>query len=531
MRKIDNLETPTSRPDAPLFPESIGLEPPNPDQSLVDLLPPLLRDVASFSAHASGLTLRAYQTQVASAICGAVLRSQGLTFVVMFPRQSGKNELQAQIETYLLTLYSGTDAEIVKVSPTWKPQSLNAMRRLERVLKRNLIARDLWKKESGYIYKLGAARIFFLSGGPESNIVGATASTLLEVDEAQDVLIPKFDKDIAPMAASTNATRVFWGTAWISRTLLARELRVAREAEKKDQIRRVFVLNAGQVAAEVPAYRAFVADQVARLGRSHPMVKTQFYSEEIDSQGGMFPAERLALMRGTHPRQAQPTPGRIYALLLDIAGEDEHGPDHKTAESNPGRRDATALTIVEVDLSTVSDTLICLPTYRAVERRLWVGVRHTALYGEVRALAQTWGMRGLVVDATGIGAGLASFLERAFPGKVLRFLFNSATKSKLGWAFLSLVETGRWKEHADHSPEQMIFWRQLQACQMEVLPGPDRRIKWGVPDGTQVDGEIMHDDLVLSAALAAALDEQTWSIAGSPLVIQARDPLADISGY
>jgi hypothetical protein len=31
--------------------------------------------------------------------------------------------------------------------------------------------------------------------------VGATASLLLEVDEAQDVEIGKYDKEIAPMAA------------------------------------------------------------------------------------------------------------------------------------------------------------------------------------------------------------------------------------------------------------------------------------------------------------------------------------------
>ena len=44
--------------------------------------------------------------------------------------------------------------------------------------------------------------------------MGATASLLLEVDEAQDVAINKFDKDIDPMADSSNATRIFWGTAW-----------------------------------------------------------------------------------------------------------------------------------------------------------------------------------------------------------------------------------------------------------------------------------------------------------------------------
>ncbi len=54
--------------------------------------------------------------------------------MVMFPRQSGKNELQAQVEAYLLAMYGDMDTEMVKVSPTYKPQTQNAMRRLQRVL-------------------------------------------------------------------------------------------------------------------------------------------------------------------------------------------------------------------------------------------------------------------------------------------------------------------------------------------------------------------------------------------------------------
>jgi len=215
---------------------------------LVEQIKVVLKDVCLFVEHSSGLKLREYQVNVARVVAESVIFRQGKSFVVMFPRQSGKNELQAQIETYLLTLLSQIDCEIVKISPTWKPQSLNAMRRLQRVLENNILVQSMWKKESGYIYKIGKARIFFFSGSPEANIVGATAGHLLEVDEAQDVLVSKFDKDIAPMAASTNATRVFWGTAWTSDTLLARELRAAKDAEKRDGSRRVFVLTAEDVA-------------------------------------------------------------------------------------------------------------------------------------------------------------------------------------------------------------------------------------------------------------------------------------------
>jgi hypothetical protein len=309
-------------------------------QHTLHTLKALLRDPVQFTETTGGIKLRDYQRGPMQAILRSVLGRQGLSFVVMFPRQSGKNELQAQLECYLLALLSRTPAEMVKISPTWKPQSLNAMRRLERVLGQNRITQRMWRKESGYIYRVGNARMLFFSGAPEANIVGATASTLLEVDEAQDVSIAKFDKDIAPMAASTNATRVFWGTAWTSRTLLARELRAARKAEAADGIRRAFVLTAREVAAEVEAYGRFVAEQTARLGRDHPLVKTQFYSEEIDAEGGMFPPARRDVMRGRHAYQPAPQTGCLYAMLLDVAGEDESA---STGSANlvNRRRDST----------------------------------------------------------------------------------------------------------------------------------------------------------------------------------------------
>jgi len=490
-----------------------------------------LKDVLLFAEKLSRLRLRAYQQVVAQAIVDSVTQKRGLSYVIVFPRQSGKNELQAQIETYLLYLYSQIESEIIKVSPTWKPQSQNAMRRLERVLRSNSISNEAWMKESGYIYRLGAARIIFLSGSPETNIVGATASTLLQVDEAQDILISKFDKDIAPMAASTNATRVFWGTAWASHTLLAREFRAAREAELQDGIRRTFLLNSDQVAAEVPNYGKFVAGQIARLGRTHPMVRTQYFSEEIDAESGMFPAERVALMQGSHPARLAPQTGRMYAFLIDVAGEDEaqmldYVAIDAQALSNP-RRDATALTLVEVDLSSVADDLIKAPTYRVLQRVAWIGIKHSHLYGRLKALAELWQPRYVVIDATGVGAGLASFLDKALPGRVIPFMFTRTTKSKLGWDFLAVIDTGRFKDYSTLDENRRAFLLQLAHCQSEIIPGPDRRMKWSVPDGTRdpSSGGSVHDDWILSAALCTALEDVSWSVSATPLLVQAADPL------
>jgi hypothetical protein len=363
-------------------------------------------------------------------------------------------------------------------------------------------------------------------------VVGATASILLQCDEAQDVSLSKWDKEINPMAAATNATRVFWGTSWTSRTLLAREKRVALDKEKKDGIKRVFKIDASSVKEEVPSYGQFVDGEIAKLGRNHPFIRTQYFSEEIDAEGGMFPPDRIALMQGKHKLQSQPAAGSLYAFLVDVAGEDEGALDVEDAGelTNP-ERDATALTIVEIDLATLDDELIAAPSYLVRNRKLWVGTDHSQLFAQLKALAELWEPRFIVVDATGIGAGLSSFLSNVYPEKVLPFIFSGASKSKLGWNFLAVIETGRYKEYgqpADHSL-QHIFWKQCQSTQMEITTGPERRMKWSVPDGTRDEtGEVIHDDLVISAALCSVLDEQEWGTAESA-VVDAFDPLSNMS--
>jgi hypothetical protein len=490
-----------------------------------------LRDVVKFALALSGLELRKYQREVARAIVDSIRDQAGRTIVVIFPRQSGKNELQAQIETFLLYMLSQYDTEIVKASPTWKPQSLNAMRRLERVLKRNLLTKKMWKKESGYIYRLNQARIYFLSGGETANVVGATANELLQCDEAQDIGISKWDKEFAPMAASANATRVFWGTAWTSRTLLARERRRAEEDQAADGIQRLWILTADEVAAEVPAYGAFVAGQIAKLGRNHPMVKTQFFSEEIDAEGGMFPAERIAIMQGSHPELTEPVDGEVYAMAIDVAGEDEgaigEDIDAETLSllDNPAR-DATAVTIFAVDLSTLPPDSLGAPSYRVVARYTWTGTSHTKIYGQLKEIARLWNTEYIVIDSTGVGAGLASFMEKSFPGRVIPFLFTSKSKSDLGWKFLAVIETGRYKEPVGGKTK---FWLQAKSCMNEVLTGPGRMMRWGVPIGTRDElGDLVHDDELISSALCAVLDDQEWGITGEPVIVIRGDPLDEM---
>ena len=282
----------------------------------------IYRNPEYFVLKASQLRLRSYQRQVLNAIIRSIRDKAGRSFVVIFSRQSGKNELQAQLFAYLLAVLSRYALNIVSVSPTYKPQTLNAMSRLEKVLSRNLFTRRAWKRREGFKFCLGSSQVIFLSGDPSANVVGETAHILLSVDEAQDIDPFCFDKSFAPMTAAHNATRVFWGTSWTSNTLLARECRLARLAEQADGFRRLWIVPGDIVAQEVPAYAGFLDAEIKHLGRNHPILRTQYFCEEIDAQVGMFNAARRLLMQADRPPMSSPSPNPSLDLR-DSPGSSE----------------------------------------------------------------------------------------------------------------------------------------------------------------------------------------------------------------
>lgn len=487
-----------------------------------------MSNISHFSHIVTRCPLRPYQLEPAHAILESINKGLGMTFVVEIARQGGKNELSGQLEAYLLNLYHHRGGQIVKASPTFKPQTLNSIIRLTERLD-NIWNQGLWRKREGFMVEMGKARTLFFSGEKNTNVVGATADILLECDEAQAITEMKWGKDFEPMGASTNVTTVLYGTAWTSKTMLATTTKHLKRLEAKDGRRRVFKYDADVVGAQVPAYARYVAARVKKLGRNHPLIKTQYYLEEIDATGGLFDKLRRALMRGDHERQTEPTPGKRYALLIDVAGEDEQAGDAITREMLENkRRDTTALTVVEVATRYGE-----LPTYRTIDRRIWLGTKHTALHGKILALARHWSAPWIVIDATGIGHGLAAFLAKALPDRTIPIIFSQKTKSEIGWEFVGIVETGRYRDYADDGKQETLqFWHEVQQCKYEVGAGPGRTLKWGVWDSVAYDGLIAHghDDLLISAALTAVLDKLEWPETGPSGTVEMPDEMEAIDG-
>ena len=475
-----------------------------------------------FTLRGGGIAMRSYQLEPAKAIIDSILKMQGHTIVVVMSRQSGKDELISNLLAFLCNLKAHRDVGIVVVNPTYKPQTINAILRFEKRLSTNLLTKLSWTKRSDFMRMIGMAVVSFLSGDAAAHVVGATASLALVVNEAQDIEPHIYDKRFAPMVASTNATRIFCGTVWTSKTLLAREMQNARELEKQDGIKRLFLYDSDTVRKIVPAYGHFVDGEIAKLGRQHPLVKTQYFCEEIDAIVGMFNAARRALMIGDQPAQAEPIAGHIYAVTLDVGGQDE-AVLNLDGMGNPGR-DYVTLDIIDIDLSSLET--LQMPTYRCVQRHAWQGENHVRIFGKGSQIVDLWNAQYIIQDTTGVGEGLWGMFYNKYPTKLIPVKFSQQVKSEIGYAFIGMIETGRFR---DCCPSEIVS-EQYENCTSEILIGPAKTLRWGVPDGTRnSQGELIHDDHIIADALTIELDKLEWYIQSETSIIEQEDVLESMN--
>jgi len=138
-----------------------------------------------------------------------------------------------------------------------------------------------------------------------------------------------------------------------------------------------------------------------------------------------------------------------------------------------------------------------LPCIEVVHHQWWTGLPYLEQYAATVALAERWGVRSLVIDATGLGAGLASLLVKQLgEERVLPFTFTRPGKSRLVYQLLSLLNSGRLKLYAAAQAPAGIYeecWQQLRKARYR-LPAPE------VLD-IYVDPTDGHDDFLISLAL------------------------------
>lgn len=461
--------------------------------------------IAEFARDILGKPLYPYQLEVAEAILASVQGGLGQIITVMMARQAGKNQLSATLEAYLL--YTRSVGTIVKAAPTFSPQIAISHERLLRLLNGSLLRERVWSNASSVGLASEAAparekkqvgpRVLFYSASLESNVVGATAELLLELDEAQDIDCEKFNRDFRPMAAVCNATTVLYGTAWSDTTLLAQQRAANLAEQERSGVQCHFEYNWRAVAAFNPAYRTFVEKEIARLGQGHLIIQTQYHLHTLEGAGYLLSPLQRVLLQGAHHWQEEPGDEDWYVASMDIGGEERVNPSQSSdafARSQPGqgRHDSTVLSIGRVRMNELD-----LPCLEVVHQQQWTGKPHLEQYAATLALVMAWHVRCLVVDATGLGEGLASLLaDRLGEERVRLFRFSQASKSSLTYQLLGMINTGRLKLYAPQAAPRSLYdecWQQLRLARYH-LPAPGTITMYVAP----TDG---HDDFLISLAL------------------------------
>ena len=241
-------------------------------------------------------------------------------------------------------------------------------------------------------------------------------------------------------------------------------------------------------------------------------------------------------MLSSHPQRRQPVPGGRYLAAIDIGGQDESATGEFGQLDNP-QRDYTVCTIARVDTSAEGGSLG--PVYQVQDVFVDHGSRHfqsrpgqPALLDRLLAYLRHWVVAAVIVDATGVGQGLADALSQSLPPETV-IPFNFATshnKARLGNDFLALIETARFKyfhnqargskpavdaggdEGGPPGSDAWWFFTQCRACGYELAEGLplEKGLKWGVSPTATANllgrPQLIHDDRLLSAALIAEAD-------------------------
>lgn len=510
---------------------------PIPPQAITEiLLQPQL-----FSELVLKMPLRPYQIETIIPITESVLRKLGREFLIVMPRQSGKNEAIAHMLVYLLNVLQRIGGNIIYGG--LGDQVGRGIDRLEARLD-NPWNRKKWKKKSKPTRRtIGKANIVFMSTHPMAATRGETAHHLLVIDEMQTQLAVHIEAVFTPMRAAHNASAVYIGTVSSKNDALWLKKQELEALQNQDGIQRVFFISPDEVTRHNPNYATFLAQQIAEKGRNHPIIRSEYFLEPVDGEGNLFDSRRRALFFGDHPQQAKPDPNTTYIATLDIAGQDET-PTDLDQLTNP-MRDYTVATIWEIIPPHNSNA----PTYRAVNLFLDHGTRHfeespgnSPLALRLRAYLHYWNVAHLVSDASGVGEGLTSWLnQHALPGKVTGFKFTSRSKAWLGSSFISLIETRRAQYWRSEEYQDDSWWmeQQMKRCAYHLPPRGhfDTHLRWYVPQNDLTEtplGNIpTHDDRLLSAALIAEADrlviEGTITTGTAISEIIPPDPLKDLT--
>lgn len=383
----------------------------------------------------------------------------GKTITIRSARQTMKNECSGMLCTRMLSLFKDEGGIYIRTAPTHKPQIINSKMRVAQFLNSDPTIKGWYPKE-GYMFVLGNAVIQFLSTDKKANVVGATASICLDIDEAHKVDKGKYEEDFGPMSAFHNVPTIMWGVAADKQDLLYEHLQYNLETNPDCVL---------QYSAEIwcelrESYAKHYTERRNKLGADHPVILTQYDLVDVESIGGYLKKHHLAsIFSGDHQQYPAAKDGKNYAVTIDIAGEDEIE-ELDPYEKSEGSRDSTVAGIWEIDWDNEVNGY---PLCRLINIYWWTGKGLKSQQKILATLLNLWQPHNVVVDARGVGEQIASYLNGEYG--VDQYKASSTSVSEDCYSTLAMINNGcikMWKD--DASEEYQEFSRQAHHTGYEI---------------------------------------------------------------
>jgi len=436
-----------------------------------------------------------YQKQITYAILDAIIASkkgETIEIPIELPRQSGKTTGVVDTVEFILSACN----RYLKFAPSigiFAPEVEQATTDFDRLkmqfneianlgfstkalTKKDVKFPEKWNSKTIRLFSrqnyLGEVYIFPISktSNPESKTLD-----LIIIEEAQLINDEKMKKSVFPMGASTNAPRIYVGTAGTKICYFKRQLENNPKAIK---IKLADVFNQRHKRFENDKnenhllYKNYVEHEIAFHGEDSDYIQTQYKGKWLIGSGQLTTAEQLDKMIGKHGIIEKETELNTYVGI-------------DTAKSP----DSTIVTVLRDKKDDLNKSELCN----------WLELKGDN-YEDQFDIIKNWlrpyeTIKNIAIDATGQADFMPDKFERHTGYNIIRFKFTAESKDVLYKILLQVIKNVlTLLPNVPLSSSYMAFRQQLLDMEKEYK---GRFLSCHHPDGKD-----MHDDFPDSWALA-----------------------------
>ena len=233
-------------------------------------------------------------------------------------------------------------------------------------------------------------------------------------------------------------------------------------------------------------------------GPNHPTIITEFENIETDDTANLFNPRRTGLIfTPALNRLIAPIAGERYAITLDVGGTSIDG---STREHDP-----TVAAIHRITTTNNQTTFQTIHYWHCQGDVLNDTPHRKSLF----SLITQWKPSNILIDATGLGIGLANALSASFGAAVKHIIWSESTKTEALEEYLALIETGRYQHYAAATDEDLARI-QMQMNKLNIRQrgkyysyGVDDSTTWLNPFTQKL--EPLHDDHLMTLVMTGLL--------------------------